>query len=94
MVVQILLKRAASRKPYDVVVQDFAEGDFASLTDWVATRRHHNEADLADGKSLELLGGINRIRDDANVREALGNCAHDLAAWAVLEFNVDIAVSR
>jgi hypothetical protein len=71
--VQIILERAASRKAYEVMVHDFAKGDFASLAERVTTRHDHNKADLPNRKGLKFLSRIDRVRDNTDVREALGD---------------------
>jgi hypothetical protein len=93
MMVEIFLERAANRKADKIVLQDIVESDFTLLTDRMATGRNHNEADRADRKSLEFLGGIGCVRDNTDVRVTLGNCPRDLSAGPVLKFDVNIAVS-
>jgi hypothetical protein len=91
---QRLLKRAAFREAYELVIEDLTKGNFVFRTEHVPTGCDQNKAVFRKRKDLELFGRVDWFGDDTDIGEAFGDRTYDLSALALFEVDVDIGMGR
>ena len=74
--------------------ESIAKRDRSLLAHHMIAWRDQHEPVFGKRKGLKFFGGINLVSDDADVGEASGNSAHDVAAGTLLQIDVDLGMLR
>lgn len=93
MIVQQVLHRVAVSKADELMVESYAECNFAMLAERMAHWRRQDQADLREWKAVQFRGGINGFSDNADIAAARRDCANDLAASVMLKVDVGGALT-
>ena len=89
-----ILEGITSSQANMVIGEGIAKRDRPLTAHHMIARRDQHEPVLGKRKGLKFFGGIDLVPDNADVGQASGNSAHDVAAGTLLQIDVDLGMLR
>jgi len=75
------------------VFKSFVERNLAMPAEWMPQWHHQNQADLREGKTVQLRAWINGLSNNADIAATRGDCSQYLAASVMLKIDVDVRMA-